>query len=274
MPQAGAYVSHDLNGKNGSMQTTMAFMQQMNSGQTDRRFIYFQHVNTLARHLYFFGSLEADLYNKTYHPEDSSLTNDNKPKLSNLYLSLRYRPIKELALSVSYSERQNVIYYETYKDIVQTMLEAATVRGWVAQAQIFPVNNLSIGLQGSYRNSENDPRPTKSFYGYLTFAKVPGIDAAITVSTTLLETSYLSSGKIFSAGLNRELVKGKINGSIGYKYVDYRYFSGETGSRQHMPELSINWRILKKLSFTIYYEGTFEKASNFNRVYLNLTQRF
>ena len=37
LAQFGGYLGHDLSGKNGSMQTTLAFMQQMNSGNTDRR---------------------------------------------------------------------------------------------------------------------------------------------------------------------------------------------------------------------------------------------
>jgi hypothetical protein len=274
LPQAGGYISHDLNGANGNMQTTLAFMQQMNSGKTDRRFMYFQHVNALVKNLYFFGSAELDLYNQTFVPEDSTLKQDNSPRLSNLYLSLRYRPVKALSVSVSYSERQNIIYYETYKDIIQTLLEAATVKGWVVQANVFPVKNLSIGLQGSYREGKNDFKPTKSFYGYLTFAKIPGIKASGTVSATFLETGYLSSGAIYSAGLSKDLIRGKLNSGIGYKYVDYEYVSGETGNKQHIPEISLSWRIVKKLSFSVYYEGTFEKLSNFNRIYFNITQRF
>ncbi len=57
--QFGGYLGHDLVAKNGSMQTTVAFIQQMNSGMTDRRFAYFQHTNSLIRNLYFFGSAEV-----------------------------------------------------------------------------------------------------------------------------------------------------------------------------------------------------------------------
>jgi hypothetical protein len=54
--------------KHGIIQNTLAFIQQNNSGQTDRRFAYFQHSNSLLTGLKFFGSVECDLYKKTIHP--------------------------------------------------------------------------------------------------------------------------------------------------------------------------------------------------------------
>jgi hypothetical protein len=154
LAQFGGYLGHDLPGKNGNMQTTMAFIQQMNNGYTDRRFAYLQHVNALVKNLYFFGSVEVDFYQKTMNAQDSSYTKDNSPNLSNLYLSLRYRPIKLLSFTLSYSARQNIIYYETYKDLVSTLLEAATVQGYIFQVGLRPGKNFSFGINTSYRNSK------------------------------------------------------------------------------------------------------------------------
>lgn len=271
--QYGGYLGHDFAGKRGNMQTTLAFMQQNNQGNTDRRFFYLQHANALVKNLMFFGTAEFDLYNQSWNSEDSSLQKDHSPKLSNLYLSLRYRPVRFLSLSVSYSERQNVIYYETYKDIIQTLLEAATVKGWVGNIGIYPGKNLSIGLQGSYRDSKNDVRPTKSLHGYCTFAKIPGIDAALSLTTTLLETGYMD-GMIIGAGISRVFLSGRLSTGLGYKYVNYDYIQWDSKTTQHIPEVNLNWRLLKKLSCSLYFEGTFEKSSIFNRVYINITQRF
>ena len=248
-------------------------MQQNNQGVTDRRFVYLQHANALVKNLMFFGTAEFDLYNKTWSSEDSALQKDQSPKLSNLYLSLRYRPIKQLSLSLSYSERQNVIYYETYKDIVQTMLEAATVKGWVGNIGVYPGKNLSIGLQGSYRDSKNDVRPAKSLHGYCTFAKIPGIESAFSLTATLLQTGYMD-GWIVGGALNRGFLSGKLSAGLGYKYVNYNYGQWDSKLSQHIPEFNLNWRLLKKLSCSLFFEGTFEKSSIFNRVYINITQRF
>ena len=137
--QFGGYLGHDYSNKNGSMQTTLAFIDQLNNGNTDRRFAYLQHTNALVKNLFFFGSVEVDLYKQIMTPPsdtiqtDTTYTQDNSPSLTNLYLSLRYRPIRQLSLSVSYSSRQNVIYYETYKDIVERLLEETALQGFTFQ---------------------------------------------------------------------------------------------------------------------------------------------
>jgi hypothetical protein len=178
-----------------------------------------------------------------------------------------------LSLSVSYSSRQNVIYYETYKSLVDRLLEAATVQGFTFQVNYQPVTNLSVGVNAGFRDSKTDPRPSKNLYGFITWSDVPGIKAAATLSATILETSYMS-GQIYSLGVTRDLVPGKLSAGLGYRYVSYKFYSGETSLGQNMGEINMTWRILKKLSCGLYYEGTFDKASAFNRIYLNITQRF
>ncbi len=99
------------------------------------------------------------------------------------------------------------------------------------------------------------------------------MNISATASATLLETSYIS-GKIYSLGISRDLIAGKLYGGLGYRYVDYSYFNTESSIPQNMAELNLNWHIYKKLSLSLNYEGTFEKENQFNRLYVNVTQRF
>jgi hypothetical protein len=277
--QFGGYLGHDLVTKKGSMQTTVAFIEQTNNGATDRRFAYFQHSNALLTNLYFFGSVEVGLYKKVMNPvdtvqKDTTYKKDNMPTLSNLYLSLRYRPVKQLSLSISYSALQNIIYYESYpKNVLEKMVEVASVQGFMFQVSYQPAKYLSIGVNTGYRESKKDPKPTKNLYGYVTYSRVPGINVSATISATLLETSYIS-GRIYSLGIFRDLVPGKLSGGLDYKYVSYKFLSGESKLVQNTADLNLTWRIIKKLSCSLYFEGTFDKNSIFNRVYINITQRF
>lgn len=272
--QYGGYFGHDYVKKNGgSAQTSLAFVEQKNNGFTDRRFAYLQHSNSLLPKLYFFGSIEFDLYNKVLNTQDSSYTQDNSPNLSNMYFSLRYKVIKQLSVSVSYSERQNIIYYETYKSIVDQLLEEATMRGFMLQLNYRPIKNMTVGANAGYRYSKKDARPSKNLYTYVTYSNVPWINASATVSATLLESVYLS-GKIYSLGLSRDVIPGKLYGGVSYRRVNYKFVSAETPLIQNMAELNMTWRIMKKLSFSFNYEGTFEKDRNYDRIYINLTQRF
>jgi len=271
--QYGGYLSHDLFTAKGNMQTSVAFVEQKNNGYTDRRFAYLQHSNALLTNLYFFGSVEFDLFNKVLNDQDSTYSQNNTPNLSNLYVSLRYKVIKQLSLSISYSNRQNVIYYETYKSIIDQLLDESTTQGYMFQVNYRPGNKLSIGANAGYRFSKQDPRPSKNLYSYITYSSIPWINASATLSATLMETSYIN-GKIYSLGLSRDIIPGKLYGGIGYRYVNYKFVSNETPLVQNMAEMDLTWRIMKKLSFSVNYEGTFEKGINYDRIYVNLTQRF
>ena len=271
--QFGAYVSHNQPTKNGYLQSTLAFVQQMNSGQVDRRFVYLQHSNSVVKNLTFFGSVEVDFFNKKLNPEDSTLIKDNSPKLSNLYLSLRYRILKKVSLSFSYSARKNVIYYETYKTFLEELLDTETLQGYRLQVTYRPVKKLSIGVSGSYRFQKVDPRPSKNLYTYITYSQIPAIKISSTISFIILETGYLS-GKVYSAGISKDFFSGKFYTGLAYRYVDYKFSNSGSHLIQNLAEISLTWRIIRKLSFSIYYEGTFEKIYQYNRMYARLNFRF
>ena len=66
----GAYAAHQITGKNGlNIENTVALINQMSSGNTDRRFIHVQHVSTLFKNLSIFGSTEMDIYKKLIYWE-------------------------------------------------------------------------------------------------------------------------------------------------------------------------------------------------------------
>ncbi len=264
--QYGGFVSHEVKSKNGIAQTSAAFVEQKNAGKTDRRFVYLQHANTLLNKLYFFGSAELDMYKVVKD------VTDNSARLTNLYLMLRYRFHSKYSASLSFSSRNNIIYYETYKDIVERLLEAEATQGYSLQINGRPFKYTSFGVRAGYRNRKQDPKPSKNLYLYASYLRLPFINASTTVSFTLLETSYIN-GEIYSVLFNKDLLKGKIYSGIGYRHVNYQFYNAESKLNQHLAELNINWRIYKKLSSGIYYEGTFEKINTFSRIYISLTQR-
>lgn len=273
LPQVGAYFSHELAGNKGRMQNTIAVMQQQNSGHTDRRFAYLQHMNTLIKNLWLFGSAELEFFHKKYIPEDSTLIIKNNPVLSNLYLSVRYRPVRLLSISATYSERENPVYYETYKEIVQTLLEQVTVKGLTISTDVAVSRNMKTGIQGSYRNSQRDEKPARSIYGYLTFAKIPGVNTMANLSATFLETSYLR-GTIFSVTLNKDISPGKLSAGAGYKFFRQHFLVNDAKVSQHIPELNVNWNITRSLLMSLYYEGSLDNYLTSQRLFLNVTQRF
>ena len=272
--QTGIYLFNELRGKKGFMQTTLAIVDQTNSWKTDRRFLYAQYVNSLIKNLTFFGSAEVDIFGKKLNTVDSTYKTNSTPALTSLYLSLSYRISRRLGLSFSYSDRQNVIYYETYKSILDRLLDNPTMQGYSLQVNYSPVNNLSIGATGSYRVEKPDPLPAENLYGYITYSQIPGIKTSVTVSAMLMKTSYVN-GNVYSAGLSKDLVSGKLYLGLTYRYLDYHYLgNSDIPTFQNMGEFSLTWRIIKKLLFSVYYEGTFEKITQYHNLYAQMSMGF
>ena len=263
----GAYFGHAYKNKNGSMQSTIAYVNQENDWKTDRRFMYFQHTNSLVKNLYFFGSIELDLYKKVNDQPQNTLN------LSNLYLMLRYNITRKLSVTASYTNRQNIIYYETYKDFLERLLESSALQGYRLMVNYRPFRKFSVGARAGYRFMKQDPRPTKDLYAYMTYSQIPFLKAAATFSYTIIQSSYIS-GNVYSLGLTRDLIPGKVSTGLSYRFVDYNYYSGELSTKQNIGEVDITWRIIDKLSFSVFYEGTFEQSLTFNRVYVNFGYRF
>jgi phospholipase C len=68
-------------------------------------------------------------------------------------------------------------------------------------------------------------------------------------------------------------VHGKLYAGLAYRYVDYQYYSEGT-LPQNLAEANLTWRIYKKISLSVYYEGTFEKVHQYNRIYGQLNLGF
>ncbi len=277
--QYGAYINHEQTYGKGIVQSTLAFVEQKNSGITDRRFAYLQHSNTLIKNLSFFGSTEFDLYRYDIKIDSSQAVSDtttktnSAPKLSNIYLSLRYRFSSKISTSLSYSSRKNIIYYETYKSFIDQLLETETQQGYMLQVNYRPLKKLSVGANGGYRFRKSDPKASKNLYAYATYSQIPFIDVSATLSATILATSYLN-GNIFGLSLSRDLIRGKLSGGFTYRFIDYKYANSGYNQMQHTGEVSLNWKILKKLSCAFYYEGTYDNRYLLNRIYLQLTKSF
>ena len=267
--QFGAYAGYKSDLKNGSIQNTLAVAEQRNSGMTDRRFIYFQHLNSAIRDIYIFTSFEFDLYTLD--------TVDNSPKntfdITSLYASVRYRPTNKLSLFVSYDARKNIIYYETYKNILDQLLEDETRQGLRFSINYKPFKKITIGSNAGYRFEKNTAVASKNLYSYLTISRIPKLNMSATLTTVWIQSPYLD-GLIYGLRISRDLVKGKLFGEASYRIVDYKYKSTEYALIQSIVGLNLSWRITRKISLSVNYEGEIRESELSNRIYSNIIHRF
>jgi hypothetical protein len=265
--QYGGYLVFDTKSSETFSESSLAIMQQMNNMRTDRRFLYFQHTNSLLKNLYFFSTFEVDLYKvKNNMPQ-------NTFDLTSLNLSLRYRITRNFSITSSYDQRKNVLFYETYKTLIDSVLEAEKRQSFRLQASYSITNNITFGVESSYRFLKSDPHPSRNIYGYLTYYQIPGIKVSITLTGTYLESAFMN-GKVYGADISKDLLQGRFQTTVGYRYIDYTLPESKLSVLQNIGEMGIFWQFSKKISFSANYEGTFEKPGKYHRLYLQLRKRF
>ncbi|TNE53733.1 MAG: hypothetical protein EP344_14785 [Bacteroidetes bacterium] len=266
--QGGLYLSLGPGDKNSYGQTTLAFMEQHNGTQVDRRFLYAQHAGEPMKNLNVFGSMEVDLYEKV---------NDevhNKAQLTNLYLMLRYRFSRKLNVSLAYDNRKNIIFYESYKNFIDQLIDQETRQGLRASISYRPLRRLTVGINSSWRFQKSDLNSAKNLNTYVSYSSIPGIKAAASLSAIFLETNYISS-RNYGIKLNRNFWKGKFSTEVYYRNLSYRYLNLETKKHQDIIGASVSWRLYKNLLLFLYVENTLDDTDyNNTRFNTKLMQRF
>ena len=262
----GAYLSHSYGNKNGRILSSAAFFNQTNSGKMDRRYVYLQNSNSLVKNLFLFTSFEVDLY------KIIDGTSSNAPSMTSAYFSLRYKINSKLSANASYDARKNVIYYETYKNYIDALLEDALRQGLQLRLNYRPFKFVNIGVHGSYRYREGDFQATRSLNGFITVSRIPLLKISATLSANILQTSYLQ-GNVYGLRLSRNFLSGKMYGSVNYKLMDYSYVRTDSKLLQSVADFSLSYRITKKISLSANYEISIQNPNIYQRVYFSFSMR-
>ena len=268
LKQMGGYMSIISEGTDKYQQSTLGFMEQRNNGFVDRRFIYFQHSDAILKNLNIFTSFEFDLYQKINNEESNDL------RLTNLYTSLRYRFSRKFSISASYDNRKNIIYYESYKNFIDRLIENETRQGLRFGINIRPIKYITWGATSSLRFQGSGSNPSRFFNSYLTHSRLPGVKGRVSLRVNFLETGYVRS-QIYGIRLSKNIIKRRLSSTAYYRRVNYFYKDSEKPKNQNIVGLNCNIRLVKKLSLYLYYEGIFSPAeSTRTRFNSKIIQRF
>lgn len=266
--QFGAYAALVSNNPAKFQQTTFGFIEQRNRAKTDRRLVYFQHSGEVLKNLNLFSSFEVDLYENVNNETKNTL------RLTNFYASLRYRLSRNWRFSVSYDNRKNIIYYESYKSFIDQYLEDETRQGFRFGVNYRPFKFMTWGVNTSWRFQKSNSNDSKNLNTYLNFSRIPVLNIRATLSANFLQTSYLDS-KIFGIRLSKEIIRRKLSSDFYFRMVDYQYKNSENTIHQTIGGASFSLRLLKQLTCYLYYEGTFDNRNQaFHRINTKLIQRF
>jgi hypothetical protein len=262
----GGYINRADLLANGDMQNTLGYFEQTNDFNTDRRFLYFQHSNSAIQNTRIFLSSEVDLFKKEMGENKTDFS------LTSLYTSINIRPSDLFSIMLSYDARKNVIYYETFKTTLDSIIENETRQGFRTRLTLKPIRNLYFGGDYGYRYRKGDLKPSNNYGGYATYSQIPVIETSATVSFNRLSSSY-TEGDIWSANLNRPIVYG-FDIMLGYRFTNYKFRSGIDNLKQNSVSINLNTYLLKPVLLNFTYEGIFEDTRTSGRFLANLTYRF
>lgn len=269
----GVYANRTDQLANGDMQNTLGYFEQTNDFKTDRRFLYYQHSNSAIQSTRIFLSTEIDLYKKEMGESKTEFS------LTSLFTSVNIRPSDFFAVMISYDARKNVIYYETFKTQIDSIIENETRQGFRTRVTLKPFNNFYIGGDYGYRHRKGDLKPSNNYGGYITYTRIPAIETSATVSFNKLSSSY-TEGDIWTASLNRPIAFG-FDVMLGYRFTNYKFRSGIDDLKQNSVSINLNTYFLKPVLLNFTYEGIFwksitsgEDVQSSGRFLANLTYRF
>ena len=212
--------------------------------------------------------MEVDLYQNINSEAKTTAS------LTNMYLSLRQKISKKTSLSVSYDNRKNIIYYESYKSYIDQLIDDETRQGLRFNLNYRPVKLVTWGVNASWRFQKSDMNLSKNGNSYLNISRIPWLKMSASITANFLQTHYLNS-KMFGLRMSKDLLPGKLSSDAYVRMVDYRYTTSELSVQQKIVGLNLSWNLTRKLALYLYYEGTFDKKSDtFHRVNTKLVQRF
>ena len=269
--QYGAYVGRQTNTDNFYSQTTIGIAEQKNDGEVDRRFTYLQHSSTIFKKLNLFSALELDIFNQA---NDSVNVTSTSPRLTNLYVSARYRFNRKINLSLSYDSRKRIIYYKTYETDIERLLDEDIARqGFRARINIKPFNYVFSGFSYSKRFQSDNQNKSDNIYGFLSFSKLPTIGGRVSLTYNMNSSNYLDSN-IASIRYSRTFMDSRLNADFYYRFVNYKYTSDIPDFSQNYFGTYLSYYIDRSLIIGLSGEYSKYKQENNYRINARIIKRF
>lgn len=265
--ESGAYFGRSDTLQRGVMNNTIAFFNQTNNFKTDRRYLYFQHDDYIFTNLNLFLSSEIDLYKRERGQGKNAIS------LTSLYFMSRYSPVGWMALSLSYDARKNVIYYETFRNIADSLFDKETRQGIRGGITLRPFSTVLMGLDAGYRFEKNDIRPSRNFSGYLSWASVPLLGLTVSLNGTNLISSYVE-GFMYGGTIYKDLFNSLLSASLGYRRVEYTFTSVKNKLREDIISADLSLLVMKNIYLITSYEGEFASLNTSGRVLIEVSSRF
>jgi len=263
----GGYFGHSVRTRGLYSQATMGLLEQRNAGAIDRRYAYFQYSGTI-NDLNLFSSIELDIYDKV-----NNVTSSN-PRLTNLYVSARYRFSRKFSLMLSYDSRRRIIYYETLRTEVERLLADDEARqGIRARINFRPFKYINAGASYSKRYQISGDNASDNYNFHINHSKLPLVGGRLSFTYNSNATNTLGSN-IYSVRYNRSIIDRKLDGMFYFRNVNYNYNGSDLTNKINYLGVNLSLRIQKDLRLSLLGEISIRENSNLGRINTKLIKRF
>ena len=264
----GVYFGKDLTRGSNYGNVTLGFLEQRNAGNIDRRYSYLQFSNSFSRKASMFASMEMDLY--SFKDQTAVM----EPRLTNLFLSFRYRFNRRFSVSLSYDTRKRIIYYETFRTEIDELLADDLARqGIRLRVNIRPMKYVYTGFSVSRRFQSNSQNSSDNANAFVNIGRVPKLNGRLNFSFNYNKSNYLKS-YIKAVRYSRMLIPRKVNVDLYYRHVNYNYISSETKTKQEYYGAGLSWNISKDINLNILLERSISSNNENYRFNTKLIKRF
>lgn len=268
--QYGGYVGAQVDSRSITSRSTVGLLQQTNSGMVDRRYAYLQHSTTFKGNLNIFSTAELDLYS----------TVQSGARLTNLFVSGRYRFGRRVDFFASYDSRRRVVFFETFRNEVEMLLDDDLARqGMRFRLNVRPTKTLSVGAAYSRRFQADGANASDNISANVNINRDPAGAGQWSVQANRNTSNYLTSD-VLSFRHVRVLIANRLSTSLYYRILEYRYTSRPEGSRlaaqvsQRYYGADLTLTIARTFTFMILGElSTILEERNY-RLNMSLTKRF
>lgn len=266
--QYGAYVGRKTSSASIFSETTLGIIEQRNSGNIDRRYTYFQHSSNLFSSLNLFSSFELDIYNKV-----NGVVSNNF-RLTNLYMSARYKFSRKFNLNVSYNSRKRIIYYETFRTQIEDILANDLARqGLRFRVNAKPFKYVNTGLSYSARFQSDNQNKSDNINAYVSMYRIPKFGGSVSLNYNRNTSNYLESN-IVSIRHSRTLFENKLSADFYFRFVNYNYTVTEANTQQYYFGTNLSLYLSRNLRFSVYAEYVQSDINNNYRINTKLVKRF
>jgi hypothetical protein len=271
----GAYIGTESYSKKTRHQVTLGLMDQKNGTNTDRRYGFVQGSSAFNSKLRFYTSMEMDMYSKLFDTLTNSITVSNSDyRLTNLYLSARYRFNRKLNFMVSYDNRKRLIYYESFQTEIEQLLDNDIARqGFRMRLNGRLHKHVFTGLSMSRRFQSDQQNKSENMYGFVRFTKLPTVGGRFSASYNNNTTRY-SKSNIVSLRYSRSFIKNSLNTDFYYRLDNYNYLTNNIKASRQYYGANVAYYLMKNLMLSVTLEYSDDTADNDFRINTRLIKRF